>query len=188
VRKQEQVSAVAAILLGGILGVGVSLGLWSAGLVLTYVPYFLFASIVGVLVWGFRDRFGGAPHESSPPNRGKLDSAAPTQPSISKLFTANLTVSSGTYEERQLVLTEGALVEGTLVESNGQDFDWYILDDLNYASFAEGRRFRSVQRGIGRRSGHIQFKTEKSGALHLVIDCSRLKNPRRVEVRLTRQP
>lgn len=52
----ELVSILVAILLIGILVGGVYGGLWSLSSVVGYVPYFLWAGIIGILAWGFRKR------------------------------------------------------------------------------------------------------------------------------------
>ena len=45
-----------AIILAVLMCVGIVEGLWSLSQVLSLVPYFLLAAMIGVLIWGFRDR------------------------------------------------------------------------------------------------------------------------------------
>jgi hypothetical protein len=59
-KRDEAISIVALVLLGLTLPIGVSTGLWSMTLVLEYVPYFIMAAMVGIFLWGFRERIEAA--------------------------------------------------------------------------------------------------------------------------------
>lgn len=65
---------------------------------------------------------------------------------VERLTSFNLSVNAGGYEERHFVLSSGDLLEGTLVEIDGQDFDRYILDHAGYASFVAGTNIRDPER------------------------------------------
>lgn len=58
-KRDEVVSIVALVLLGLALPIGVSTGLWSMASVLEYVPYFIMGAMVGIFLWGFRERIEG---------------------------------------------------------------------------------------------------------------------------------
>lgn len=199
-RKGETLATLVAVCLALAIGLGLSTGLWSTTAVLTELLYVLVVSVVGVLVWGFRDRFMPAfserrRAEDRPSVEAQSKPAAPPAASprptskvrVERLMSFNLGVSSGRYEERHFVLSRGDEVEGTLVEVDGQDFDWYVLDDAGYASFVDGSRPRRIQSGLARPAGHVHFAAPKTGGYHLVLDCSRLRYRRTVEVRLTKR-
>jgi hypothetical protein len=55
-KRDEILSLVIFGLLGTFLLVGVHEALWSLNDILTYGPYFIIAGMIGVLIWGFRER------------------------------------------------------------------------------------------------------------------------------------
>jgi hypothetical protein len=59
-KRDESVSVAILIILGFVLVLGVYEGFWSLGEVLSLVPYFIMAGMVGVVVWGFRERIENA--------------------------------------------------------------------------------------------------------------------------------
>lgn len=55
-RRDELVSVAAFVLLAAFLLVGIYEGFWSLTELLSLVSYFIMAGMVGVLIWGFRQR------------------------------------------------------------------------------------------------------------------------------------
>jgi hypothetical protein len=55
-KRSETVSLLAIVLLAVVLLIGIPEGWWSLTAILSYVPYFIIAGILGMFAWGFRDR------------------------------------------------------------------------------------------------------------------------------------
>ena len=75
-------SGMAAGLLAGLYE-----GVWSLNDILAYVPYFIMAGMVGVLLWGFRDKIEtiarkGELHEPNPKLEVKIDQRLVSEPRV----------------------------------------------------------------------------------------------------------
>jgi hypothetical protein len=86
-----------------------------------------------------------------------------------------------------LSLYKGDLVTGTLDETNGDAFDWYIINEKNMTRFKRREEFGYARGDEGQGAYHLtKWKTPKEGPWYLVLSAQRKQYPRNVHVRLRR--
>jgi hypothetical protein len=70
-RKEEAVSIVVFLFLIVLLLLGIREGYWPLSSALEYVPYFIMAGMIGVLLWGFRQRIDKAFKRNEKPRKSR---------------------------------------------------------------------------------------------------------------------
>ena len=116
-RRDELVSVSAFVLLAVLLLLGIHEGLWSLNEVLSLVPYFIIAGMVGVVIWGFRQRIENA-MKATPSGIEPSDQREQAARPIINIYDPNVTAQPlqirykhrfTTVDARLLVLKVGSL-------------------------------------------------------------------------------
>lgn len=95
-------------------------------------------------------------------------------------------VDVGEFVELLLEVKKGDSVRGRLFETEGQDFDWAIVDERNSVHVHEGEDYNSVRGEDHVTASRVAWKVSKDGPWFLVVDIPYRQNPRSVRVELIR--
>ncbi len=88
----------------------------------------------------------------------------------------------------ELDVREGERIRGRIEEVDGDDFDWYIVDEPNLV-LAMNREGFEYERGDDHVSGAaLKWDVPAGGPWFLILDLYRRFNSRKIEVILRRQP
>jgi hypothetical protein len=108
------------------------------------------------------------------------------EPRVELLHTGRVKVAAGVHQDLPFLLSSGDKVEGTATDFYGRDFDWYFLDDQNYAAYYADRMPIPIAKGSHAPSAHVNALIPHSGTWHLVLDGRGKRSSRSIDVRLTR--
>lgn len=95
-------------------------------------------------------------------------------------------IDAYTMREFPLDLAKGERVVGNITETNGQDFDWFIVDRSNLAAARRGEEFDYRQGNANDYAGEIKWRATKDGPWYLLFDHSRKQLPRLIAIYLER--
>ncbi len=120
----------------------------------------------------------------------RLEAAKKERP---KKRTSGEICDTGPYETEggeilyiELDVREGERIQGRIEEVDGDDFDWYIVDEANLV-LAMNREGFEHERGDHHVPGAVlQWEVLKDGPWFLVLDLYRRFNPRKIEVHFRR--
>ena len=101
------------------------------------------------------------------------------------------TVKAGSFVMLPLNADKGDLVEGTITESEGNAFDWYIVDQRNNIKFRKKEKYSCEEDGEGEGAYEVKWTVSKDGPWHLILDAYGKQNDREIEVhfwRLSKKP
>ncbi len=104
------------------------------------------------------------------------------------LHSSRVKIRPGLHQELPFLLNSGDKVEGTATDYYGRSFDWYFLDDQNYAAYYADRRPAALAEGKDTPAAHIDIRVPHPGTWHLVLDARGKRSSRSIEVRLTKVP
>jgi hypothetical protein len=93
-------------------------------------------------------------------------------------------IEPGTYQWIQLDVSEGDRVAGNISETDGDEFDWYILSEKNLIKFKNGEEFRPTRSGEDKGAYIVNWPVKGTGPWYLVIQVYGKKNSREVSVDL----
>ena len=93
-------------------------------------------------------------------------------------------IEPGTYQGIQLDVAEGDRVTGNISETDGDEFDWYILSEKNLVKFKNGEEFRPTRSGEDKGAYIVNWSVKGNEPRYLVIQVYGKRNPREVSVEL----
>lgn len=85
-----------------------------------------------------------------------------------------------------LDLRKGERARGRLVEEDGQDFDWAIVDGPGSVLAIRGQEYDYYDGGESVNADWVDFKQGVGGQLYLVLEVPRRVNKRSISVELSR--
>lgn len=100
------------------------------------------------------------------------------------LVTETVELEAGTFVELRLDVEKGDRIEGKLVETSGQAFDYFIMDESNLTDFISGDDYETGSEDSDRPAYPINWRVPRKGPWVLVLDASGKKADREVEVEL----
>ncbi len=83
-----------------------------------------------------------------------------------------------------LYVSKGDKIRGRIEEADGQDFDWYILDEHNLVLAKRKESFEFLISGAGDRAYAVKWTVRRNDVWFLVIDLYGKSNSREVAVTL----
>ena len=96
-------------------------------------------------------------------------------------------IEPGSHSVVSLNLHKGDLVVGSLDETNGDFFDWYIVDEKNMVKFKRKEEFDYARGGEGLGAYSLKkWKVSKDGPCYLLLSTYGKQYPRKIHVRLRR--
>jgi hypothetical protein len=95
-------------------------------------------------------------------------------------------LDSGEYQEVPLDLDRGERLQGRLVEEDGQDFDWVIVDERNSVAVHQGEDYHSELGNDHVSADHIDWRVPSGGPWYLILEIPYRQNSRSVRVELKR--
>jgi hypothetical protein len=103
---------------------------------------------------------------SSPPSRRH----APPKAEEVMLFDKTLEIEATGYAEVHERLRKGTVVEGIAEELSGQHFDFYVMDQRNYARFSEDRGGTDIYAQEDRVAFNFRKKIPRDGVWYFIFD------------------
>lgn len=103
-------------------------------------------------------------------------------PSENSLFDGTITAEGNRHDERHFKLEKGAKVRCFAREVEGQDFNLYLMDQANYASFYKGNGSRDLFTGENEPIFKFQRTVPRTGTWYLVIHAPQKRYSREVRV------
>lgn len=94
-------------------------------------------------------------------------------------------IEATTFHPVELKVQKGDRVEGSLVETSSQAFDFWILDQRNFTDWVSGEEIEGIG-GFDRPAYPVSWRVPHKGPWFLVLDASGKRNDREVEVLLQR--
>lgn len=101
---------------------------------------------------------------------GQSRKQIPLKPKEVALFDDTLEIEATGFAEVHERLGKGAAVEGMVEEMSGQPFDFYILDQRNYARFCDDRGGTDIYAQEGRVAFNFKKKNPRDGVWYFVFD------------------
>ena len=96
-------------------------------------------------------------------------------------------IQSGIYQQVELNVSKDDIIEGTLEDKNGNDFDWFIVGEADFVDFKNGKRFNYEVGGEQEAAHRVRWKVSKKGPWFLILEAPHRQNPRSVRVQLRRE-
>jgi hypothetical protein len=207
--RSEQATLLVTAILFVLILFGFLLGWWSISAVLSLIPYFAIAGIIGVVVWGFRQRFERLLQSKSvtlpkPEEKLRGEVSAGARPEIPNRRLQSDQAQSGVragpvcppgpyminpYRRRFVALDvrRGERISGTMVESDRQEFNWFIVDQRNLVRANKSGNF-DYEKGedSAKAAAEVSWRAPKDGPWYLLFDHAKRQNPREIHVDLRR--
>lgn len=95
-------------------------------------------------------------------------------------------VPAGGFQEVALDLHMGERMRGRLIEEDGMDFDWEIVDEPSSVLMREGEEYDDLLDGEGVTADWIEFKKDFEEDIFLILSAPRRQRDRLVRVQLRR--
>ncbi len=95
-------------------------------------------------------------------------------------------VEAGNMQEIELDVRQGERIQGYVREVDGQDFDYYIVDERNLVAAQNGEEFNFVRSGESVAAERIRWKASRSGPWYLLLDLYGKQYDRTIRVNLRR--
>lgn len=95
-------------------------------------------------------------------------------------------VGPGSYLDIPLDVTVGDHVTGRIEESDGEGFDWWILDERNLVKFKRGDDFKPARSEVDAGASSVNWRVKAPGPWFLALSLYGKKNARVVIVSLRR--
>lgn len=86
------------------------------------------------------------------------------------LFDKTLEIEATGYAEVHERLRKGTVVEGIAEELSGQHFDFYVMDQRNYARFSEDRGGTDIYAQEDRVAFNFRKKIPRDGVWYFIFD------------------
>lgn len=112
------------------------------------------------------------------------DSSAKSKSLEETLFDGTITAEAGGHDERHFKLAKGDKVRCFARELGGQDFNLYLMDQGNYASFYKGEGSRDLFTGESESIFKFQRSIPKTGTWYLVVHAPQKRYDREVRLEL----
>lgn len=137
-------------------------------------------------------------------SRGQSSAVPPSYPSaedvlrglrerdrVARRFACNpgpYEIEVGEFAEVPLATRKGERLLGRLIEIDGQDFDWAIVDQSNSILVHEREEYDYVKGEDHVSASEVNWKVPKDGPWYLVLEIPYRQNQRSVRVELRREP
>jgi len=95
-------------------------------------------------------------------------------------------IDPGTYTEIPLDVDEGDNILGRIEEVDGDEFDWYIVNEKNLVKFKKGEDFSPAKSDEDTGASTVKWKVKKQGPWFLLLSLYGKKNTRVVAISLRR--
>lgn len=96
-------------------------------------------------------------------------------------------IEAGEFTELPLDVRKGERIKGRLIEEDGQDFDWVIVDEENSVAKRDGARFDSVLGEDHTAASRVNWRVPRDGPWYLILEIPYRQNPRSIRVGLARE-
>ncbi|HZY70541.1 MAG TPA: hypothetical protein VFF67_06160 [Thermoplasmata archaeon] len=93
-------------------------------------------------------------------------------------------LESGEFLELPLSVNPGERIRGRLFEVDGQDFDWYVVNEVNSTLLRDGDEFDFEIGDDHVSASPVDWRVSKKGPWYLVLEIPYRQNPRSVRVEL----
>lgn len=100
------------------------------------------------------------------------------------LYDDIVSVTAGGHESIPLVLEEGDRVRGVVSESDGYTFNAYLMDEVGFGKYVNGRRVRSLWSDEDVATATLDVRIDANGTYYLVLDLYGKQLDRDISVRL----
>lgn len=93
-------------------------------------------------------------------------------------------IEGGEFEYLPLDVAVEEHIQGRLEEVDGDDFDWYILDETSLVAFQNGEEFDYVRGNDHVSADVVDWVVDDAGPWFLLLTLIKRLNPRRIRVKL----
>jgi len=93
-------------------------------------------------------------------------------------------IEPGTYHWLQLNVVDGDHVTGRIEETDGDEFDWYLLNEKNFVKFRRGEVPAAARFDVNVGASLVNWQVKGKGPWFLVLSLYGKKNSREVTVNL----
>ena len=96
-------------------------------------------------------------------------------------------VESGEYVQIELKVSKGDRVNGIIEETDGEDFDWYIIDEASLVDFKNRDKYYYEDGGEGLAAYTLRWTVKRNGPWYLVLEIPRRQISRSIGVHLRKK-
>ncbi len=97
------------------------------------------------------------------------------------------TLKGGVYKEIPLDVSLGDHIVGRMDEAEGDDFDWYIVDEKNLVDFQNDEDFEAIAGGEHAKASFVHAHVDSAGPWFLLLSNAGRQIERIIEVHLRRE-